>query len=177
MSMLLHADSVADEAATDVLLEDVGRTSVPSGKLGFVQPWCRLSTCSPRHRKYGIQPTSPSVSENFRSGKSFQNCGPNQFHEREDARHRRSPSSSRSAARPARTWGMRDDEPTWVHSTVPFVACGGEQRIPVVGVDARHLECFRILRERHGVAALGRQAAGSPWPPPPRRKGEESRTG
>src|SRR5260370_7487392 len=45
----------------------------PGGKRAPVQPEWRLSTCSERHRKYGIHPTSPSVSENFRSGNLPQN--------------------------------------------------------------------------------------------------------
>ena len=37
-----------------------------------IHPEWRSRTCSARHTKYGIQPMSPSVSENFKSGKRSQ---------------------------------------------------------------------------------------------------------
>src|SRR4051794_29497606 len=88
------------------------------GKVCLVQPECRSWVCSARWRKYGIQPMSPSVRENLRSGKRP---------------HRSDHSSSPSVKivitgeSIMRTLGGasfdvcadRDDEPTWQHSTVP----------------------------------------------------------
>ena len=45
----------------------------PFGNSWRVQPEWRRWTCSERARKYGIQPMSPSVSENFSVGKRSQN--------------------------------------------------------------------------------------------------------
>ena len=47
-----------------------------------------------------------------------------------------------------------DDEPMWQHSTVRVVGARREQRVPLGGVDARHAEPGRVLRERDRVAAL-----------------------
>ena len=75
-------------------------------------------------------------------------------------------------ARPARSSATVDDEPTWVHSTVLCSHAGVEQRVPVLGVDARHAEPGRVLGERDRVAALGSTSRKEP-PPRPRPRIEE----
>src|SRR5687768_224771 len=84
----------------------------------LVHPECRSCTCSARQRKYGIQPMSPSVSENRRSG----NRGQNSAHSRstkvkidiveDDVIFTLAGASAAAGA-------DRDDEPTWQHRTVP----------------------------------------------------------
>src|SRR5215471_1932234 len=91
----------------------------PAGKVAFVQPLCRLKTCSDRHRKCGIQPMSPSVSEKRRSGKSPQNCA-----------HTSSSSVyadisdelviAMLGGASVENSGAREDEPMCVHSTTLF---------------------------------------------------------
>src|SRR4051812_30397153 len=84
----------------------------------FVQPEWRSCTCSARQRKYGIQPMSPSVSENRSWGNRSQNVA-----------HRRSMRVKIDivdddviftlAGASAAAGADRDDDPTWQHSTVP----------------------------------------------------------
>ena len=50
-----------------------------------------------------------------------------------------------------------DDEPTWRQSTVPSSEQAAEEGVPVPRVDGGHVEGGRVLREGHGVAALGGQ--------------------
>src|SRR5579862_6480067 len=91
---------------------------VPGGNWCSVHPWWRWWTCSARHTKYGIHPTSPSVKE-MRSSGNF----PNASH------HSISPSVKIDAADDVATptlggasgdtGGTTDEENTWQHSTVP----------------------------------------------------------
>src|SRR5262245_39055038 len=90
----------------------------PSANACFVQPECRFCTCSARQMKYGIQPMSPSVSENFRSGKRAQNSAHNKSMRvkidivDDDVIFTLAGASFAAGA-------GRDDEPTWQHNTVP----------------------------------------------------------
>jgi hypothetical protein len=91
---------------------------MPSGNVCCVHPEWRSCTCSARHRKYGIQPTSPSVIENFRSGNRSQNVAQinstTVYTEATD-----DAVIATLAGASAEVSVLRDDEPRWQHSTVP----------------------------------------------------------
>ena len=99
---------------------------------------------------------SPSVSAKRSCGNRCQNVGPQQVAERVDRhdrrqvhRHRR-----RCVGRGRRALRRRADV-TAQHGR--GVGARREQRVPGVGVDARHAEAGRVLRERDRVTALGRE--------------------
>ena len=121
-----------------------------------------VDVLGPRQRKYGIHPMSPSVSENFSVGNRSQNVGPDQLAERGDRRSPTTAPSSRSAGASGDVGAPCDDEPTWQHSTVSVSHARGEQRIPEVGVDRRHLQRLGVLRERDRVARPCRRGGGPP---------------
>ena len=52
---------------------------------------------------------------------------------------------------------LRDDEPTWQHSTVPSSQHAANSGSHVAGVDRRHAQRGGVLGERDRVAALRRE--------------------
>ena len=97
---------------------------------------------------------SPSVSANRRRREPLPEVGPQQVAERVDRHHRRQAHRHRRrcVGRGRRRLRRRAHVAAQHRARV---AARGEQRIPLAGVDARHPEPGRILRERHRVAALG----------------------
>src|ERR1700756_73621 len=89
----------------------------PFGNFALVQPLWRRRTCSERQRKYGIQPMSPSVSENRRSGESAQKVAQiSSTSVKPDIIDDRLIPTLGGAS--ADTIGALDDEPMWQHRTV-----------------------------------------------------------
>src|SRR4051794_35382615 len=94
--------------------------SYPLGKVAFVQPPCRLWVCSARHRKYGIQPMSPSVSEKRRFGKRSQTSDQmNSTMDSVDISGERFIATLAGASVLVRMLIEREAEPTCRHKTVP----------------------------------------------------------
>src|SRR6478609_12090653 len=94
--------------------------SYPLGNVALVHPPCRLCVCSARHRKYGIQPMSPSVSEKRRFGnRSHTSDQMNSTIDSVDISGERFMATLAGASVLVRMLMERDAEPTCRHRIVP----------------------------------------------------------
>src|SRR6266540_4261248 len=151
----LHADPVVDEAAQDPLPEQLARAQALWLLVAHPRVVPVEGVLAP------LEEVRDPADVALREGEAerrepLPEVRPQQVAEREDA-HRR-----RQVHRHGR-WGVRRRRralrrrPDVAAQDRPRVGARREQRVPRVGVDARHAEAGWVLRERDSVATLVRQ--------------------
>src|SRR5262245_40604694 len=153
----LHADPVVDEAAEDPLAEQVGRVRALR-ELVTHPPVVPLERVLGAPQEVRDPPDVAFGEREPQVGEAVPEVSPEEVTERVD-RHRRRQAHGNGhgcVGRGRRALRRRTDVAAQDRTDV---AGRGEQWVPRVGVDARHAQTYRVLRERDRVAALVGESA------------------